>query len=312
MWLGGVKTRNGRIERDRENDSNKISLFAAKECFQYPYCPEKPIQIFEGETLMDRKRKHESSEFSHKFIVGILFLAALLLPILIACTEKSEATEEQMAGPQQGLRATKIIDAVVKNDRGAEVGEVDDVIMSRNGKIKKVILSVGGFLKIGEKLVAVPFRPLEINDRGDIIYNITKGQLEKHPNFNYREELPYEDYYSSYRYPSTPPPEVKYKRKYVPWEWEYFPVRLRVSAVLDQTVINNGGEELGDIDDLIINQEGKVEKIVLAAGGFKFMGIGEKLVALPFRPLKITDIGIIYNITAQQLDELPEFSHGKK
>jgi sporulation protein YlmC with PRC-barrel domain len=260
---------------------------------------------------MDRKRKDELSELSHKFIVAILFLAGLLLPILIVYTEKSEATEQQMASMQQALRATKIIDAVVKNDRGEEVGEVDDLIMSRNGKIKKVVLSVGGFLKIGEKLVAVSFRSLKVNDKGDIIYNITKEQLERHPKFTYKEELFYEEYYSSYRYPSAPAPGASIQREYAPWEWEYFPLRLQVSAVLDQTVINNRGEELGDIDDLIINQEGKVEKIVLAVGGFKFMQIGEKLVALPFRPLKITDIGIIYNITAKQLDELPEFSFWK-
>lgn len=261
---------------------------------------------------MDRKRKHEWSELLRQLIAGMLLLAALLLPILVAYTEKSEATEQQMAGPRQGLQATKIIDAVVKNDRGNEIGEVDDLIMSRNGNIKKVILSVGGFLKIGEKLVAVLFRSLKVNDKGSIIYNITKEQLERHPKFTYKEELFYEDYYSSYRYPSAPAPGASIQREYAPWEWEYFPVRLQVSAVLDRTVIDNRGEELGDIDDLIINQQGKVEKIVLAVGGFKFMEIGEKLVALPFRPLKITDIGIVYNITAQQLDELPQFSYGKK
>ncbi len=261
---------------------------------------------------MTGKRKQQLSELGRRFLVAIAFLAALLLPIFIVHTERGEATEPQVVSQQQGLRATKIIDVVVKNDRGDEVGEVDDLIMSRNGKVKKVILSVGGFLKIGEKLVAVPFRALRITERGDILYNITKEQLEKHPSFNYKEELPYEDYYSSYRNPSPPFQMGKYRGKYSPWEWEYFPSRLSVSAILSRTVLNNKGEELGDIDDLIINQEGKVEKIILAVGGFKFMGMGEKLVALPFKPLKITDLGIIYNITAQQLNNLPEFSYGKK
>jgi sporulation protein YlmC with PRC-barrel domain len=209
------------------------------------------------------------------------------------------------------LQATKIIDAVVKNDRGDEVGEVDDLIISRNGKVKKVILSVGGFLKIGEKLVAVPFRSLEVNDRGDIVYNITKEQLDRHPKFNYREGLPYEDYYYSYRNPAALAPKGKSGGKYAPWECEYFPIRLRVSATFNRTVLNDKGEELGDIDELIINQEGKVENIILAVGGFKFMGMGEKLVALPFKPLKITNLGIIYNIITQQLNHLPEFSLGK-
>jgi sporulation protein YlmC with PRC-barrel domain len=258
---------------------------------------------------MSGKRKQQLSELGLRFLVAMAFLAALLL---IVRTEEGVAIDQQTVSQQQGLRATKIIDAVVKNDRRDEVGEVDDLIISRNGKVKKVILSVGGFLKIGEKLVAVLFRSLQITEKGDILYNITKEQLEKHPSFNYKEELPYEDYYSSYRNPSPPFQMGKYRGKYSPWEWEYFPSRLSVSAILSRTVLNNNGEELGDIDDLIIDQEGKVEKIILAVGGFKFMGMGEKLVALPFKPLKITDLGIICNITAQHLNNLPEFSYGKK
>ena len=47
---------------------------------------------------------------------------------------------------------------------------VGDFIMSRNGKIKKMILSVSGFLGIGDRLVAVPFKSLQIRVKGDIIY----------------------------------------------------------------------------------------------------------------------------------------------
>jgi sporulation protein YlmC with PRC-barrel domain len=269
-------------------------------------------QIFEGGTGMPGKRKQEWSELSHQFAVGIVLLAALLLTILIVWTDKGEATERERASQQQGLRASKIIDAVVKNDRGEEVGEVDDLIMSRNGKVKKVILSVGGFLKIGEKLVAVPLRSLQITERGDILYNITKEEIEKHPRFNYKEELPYEDYYSSYRNPSPPFQMGTYGGRYSPWEWAYFPSRLSVSAILNRTVLNNKGEELGDIDDLMINREGRIEEVILAVGGFKFMEMGEKLVALPFKPLKITDLGILYNITVQQLKNLPEFSYERR
>jgi sporulation protein YlmC with PRC-barrel domain len=261
---------------------------------------------------MPGKRKQEWSELSHQFAVGIVFLAALLLTILIVWTDKGEATERERASQQQGLRASKIIDAVVKNDRGEEVGEVDDLIMSRNGKVKKVILSVGGFLKIGEKLVAVPLRSLQITERGDILYNITKEEIEKHPRFNYKEELPYEDYYSSYRNPSPPFQMGTYGGRYSPWEWAYFPSRLSVSAILNRTVLNNKGEELGDIDDLMINREGRIEEVILAVGGFKFMEMGEKLVALPFKPLKITDLGILYNIAVQQLKNLPEFSYERR
>ena len=83
-----------------------------------------------------------------------------------------------------------------------------------------------------------------------------------------------------------------------------------MSAVLNREVLNDKGEGVGEVDDLIINRSGKVEQIILSVGGF--LGIDEKLVAMPFKPLKITDIGIVYNVTMQELKNLPGFSYERK
>jgi hypothetical protein len=59
----------------------------------------------------------------------------------------------------------------------------------------------------------------------------------------------------------------------------------------------------------MIHRDGKVEKIILSIGGFKFLGIGEKLGALPYQSLKTIDLGLVYNVTMQQLKGLPEFNY---
>jgi len=231
--------------------------------------------------------------------------------------------------PQQMLRASKVIDQAVYNERGEEIGEVDDLIMSRNGKIKKVILWVDGFLGIGEKLVGVPFRSLKVGDKGRIAYNANREQLENYPRFSYRREGLYGYYYEPfyplphyglrsgygptlpYGSPYAPfPPRGRYRGEYGPWEWEYFPERLRVSVLLGRIVLNNNGHEVADLDDLMITPEGRVEYILLDVTGF--LGTAEKLIAVPFRPLKITDLGIVYNITKEQLQKSPSFSDQKK
>lgn len=273
--------------------------------------------------MADRGIRRLSGLFS-RFLLGVVFLVVLSLPILVTYRAEGGATEQQIISQQQrkttislqeGLRATKIIDVVVKNDRGEEVADVDDLIISRNGKVKKVILSLGTFLGVGERLVSVPFKSLQITEKGGILCSLTKEQLDKQPKFSYREEASSEYYYPpSPIYRNLPAPYLKEKSKgkYFPWAWEYSPERLRVSAILDRTVWNNKGEELGAIDDLILTREGKVEGIILVVGGFKFLEIGEKLAAIPFRPLKATDLGLVYNITMQQLKSLPEFSYEKK
>jgi sporulation protein YlmC with PRC-barrel domain len=269
-----------------------------------------------------------------------LFVGVVLLFLFSSSVLAEEAKGEKTGQPsgkmdlRGDIRASKMIDEIVRNDHGEELGEVDDLIMSRSGKIKKVILSVGGFLGVGYRLVAVQYRSLQINEKGDLIYNVTKEQLEKHPEFSYRKEGLYGNYFPptpTYRYPYNPgyyfpqnppyppyPPNPPYGKPYgtipegrhrgwyeYPWTWEYFPDRLQISAILNRSVLNDRGEMVGELDDLLISPKGKVDQMILSVGGF--LGIETKLVAVPFRPLKITDMGIVYNVTQQELEHLPEF-----
>jgi sporulation protein YlmC with PRC-barrel domain len=83
-----------------------------------------------------------------------------------------------------------------------------------------------------------------------------------------------------------------------------------MTSILNRAVVNNEGEEMGEIVDLIINRSGKIEQIILSVGGF--LGIDEKLVAMPFKPLKVTDMEIVYSVSREELKNLPGFSYEKK
>jgi sporulation protein YlmC with PRC-barrel domain len=54
-------------------------------------------------------------------------------------------------------RASKIAGLKVYNDANESVGSINDILMDKSGNIKLVVLGVGGFLGMGEHLVAVPF-----------------------------------------------------------------------------------------------------------------------------------------------------------
>jgi sporulation protein YlmC with PRC-barrel domain len=54
-------------------------------------------------------------------------------------------------------RASKLAGVNVYNEANEKIGDVNDVILDKSGKAEKVILGVGGFLGMGEHLVAVPF-----------------------------------------------------------------------------------------------------------------------------------------------------------
>ncbi|WP_166304482.1 PRC-barrel domain-containing protein [Bradyrhizobium sp. 2S1] len=60
------------------------------------------------------------------------------------------------ASYQGNWRASKVVGLSVYNDKNESVGSINDLLMDKDGAIKVVVIGVGGFLGVGEHLVAVP------------------------------------------------------------------------------------------------------------------------------------------------------------
>jgi hypothetical protein len=86
------------------------------------------------------------------------------------------------------LTAEKLLNTTVYGADDENVGEVGDVLLTKEGKIDAVVLDVGGFLGIGEKPVAVAFQDLDIRtDANGTLYiytKFTRQQLEAGPKYN--------------------------------------------------------------------------------------------------------------------------------
>jgi len=54
-------------------------------------------------------------------------------------------------------RASKVVGLSVYNDNNESLGSINDLLTDKEGNIKGVVLGVGGFLGVGEHLVAIPF-----------------------------------------------------------------------------------------------------------------------------------------------------------
>lgn len=59
------------------------------------------------------------------------------------------------------IMASDLIGTKVVSANNESIGDINDVILDRNGQIMAAVVGVGGFLGIGEKDVAVPFASLE-------------------------------------------------------------------------------------------------------------------------------------------------------
>jgi sporulation protein YlmC with PRC-barrel domain len=79
-------------------------------------------------------------------------------PAAATDTAKSTSTVTLSDSALQGnWRASKVVGLSVYNDKNESLGSINDILMDKSGNIKAVVLGVGGFLGVGEHLVAVPF-----------------------------------------------------------------------------------------------------------------------------------------------------------
>ncbi|WP_426614103.1 PRC-barrel domain-containing protein [Bradyrhizobium sp. McL0616] len=58
-------------------------------------------------------------------------------------------------------RASKMAGLKIYNDAHENIGSINDLLMDKNGDVKIAVIGVGGFLGMGEHLVAVPYDKLK-------------------------------------------------------------------------------------------------------------------------------------------------------
>lgn len=60
-------------------------------------------------------------------------------------------------------RASKVVGLNVYNDQNENIGSINDLLMDKNGSIKAAVISVGGFLGVGSRLVALPYEKIKFS-----------------------------------------------------------------------------------------------------------------------------------------------------
>src|SRR5262245_37158685 len=92
-------------------------------------------------------------------------------------TASAPSTPKYFTADHQ-VRASKVVGASVYNDQNQSIGSIDDVLMNDNDhKAATAVISVGGFLGVGGKLVSVPFDQIKIENDKIVMSGATKASL---------------------------------------------------------------------------------------------------------------------------------------
>jgi sporulation protein YlmC with PRC-barrel domain len=124
-----------------------------------------------------------------KYMTAGLVGSALLATVAFAQTptatgdraNMAPATASDSASSFQGnWRASKLVGLNVYNDGNESLGSINDLLTDKDGNIKAVIIGVGGFLGVGEHLVALPFEKVKFVNE-PVAYTGTAGGTGSRP-----------------------------------------------------------------------------------------------------------------------------------
>jgi sporulation protein YlmC with PRC-barrel domain len=217
---------------------------------------------------------------------------------------------------------------------GDRIGDINDLVVARDGTVDAVIIGVGGFLGMGEKNVAVPFDNLQWSTGTDgkpaLYLAATKDQLDNAPNFDVstlwraqpsvgNQQTPAPNDQMAMKTPA-PADQTAMKTPDNTGNGTAAMDRNNLQAVnaeeitaknlIDTTVYDSGNQDVGEVGDVVLTQDGQIDAIVVDVGGF--LGIGEKPVAIAFDDLDIRrdengNLVVFSAFTKDQLDGAPKY-----
>jgi len=108
-----------------------------------------------------------------KYAVVGLAASAMLASVAFAQSPSATTDRATTAAPaaasdtssfKGNWRSSKMVGLNVYNDSNESLGSINDLLADKNGDIKAVVIGVGGFLGVGEHLVAVAFDKVKFVD----------------------------------------------------------------------------------------------------------------------------------------------------
>lgn len=120
-------------------------------------------------------------------------------PLVLAQTKPGPApapggaTQSEWYSHQSGeMRASKLIGTRVNNEAGERIGDINEIVLTKDGKVAAVVIGVGGFLGLGEHEVAVKFDSLRMTQDADnktvAAISATKDSLKAAPQWRWGNE----------------------------------------------------------------------------------------------------------------------------
>ena len=226
-----------------------------------------------------------------KFVLVAFTSAAVLGLTTVANADEKDQANVNVA---HVLKSGDVIGAAVMNKAGEKIGSINDLVVDmKSGEVRYAALSVGGFAGIGDKLFAVPMGAMTFKfgepnkaDSRHFVFDVAKDHFKDADGFDQSH------------WPNVADPKwgesidkhYQFERKHTTGTDAGAPVTFetvfRASKIKGMDVRNGANENLGRVDELVIDMNQHHVKYVALSFGSWFTG-GNKLFAVPLHALTL-------------------------
>jgi len=122
-------------------------------------------------------------------------ISAAVLATTLSTAALAQQPAPTTAGPAEiftqlpvGTTVTNFYKQSVYDPSDNKIGDIDDALIDKEGRVTAIIIGVGGFLGMGEKDVAVPFSSVRASEKSNkwyLVLNTDKEALKSAPGFTY-------------------------------------------------------------------------------------------------------------------------------
>jgi sporulation protein YlmC with PRC-barrel domain len=258
-------------------------------------------------------------------VAGVTFAMMLALGSGAALAQETQGTGAAVA-PATAVAAEELLGRTIENADGDNVGEIRNVVIDQTGEVKYVIVGVGGFLGLGEKHVALAWDELTISGNGETVTAaVTKEQLEALPEhqfpsevragtvYSYDEDIKVNPQMADRDATATDQPPMTTGEQTTALETAPAAgvMGIGASKLVGADVTNAQGERIGEINEVMLGNDGAAEGLVVDVGGF--LGVGERRVLVDWsdvtvRPQENGTVEVATTMDRARLESLPEYT----
>lgn len=268
-----------------------------------------------------------------KLLASTAIVAAMTMPVAAQDGEVSYEKQSQQMDTM-GIKASNLIDQRVymkrvdSDDASSDsqdmadtsegisdvpdnwqmVGDIDDILMTQEGEVNSLIVDAGGFLGMNETAKQVDLSNVRFikdsDDEGEffVVYNGDRSTFESQ---------------QEYDQAAAESEGMQRATERNDWEQQEQQVEevdlatLTTDELLGARVYGSNDNWVGEISELALAEDGKVDAVIVDIGGF--LGIGEKPVAMKMDQIKLNrvdgdDLRGYVNATEEELENMESYS----